>query len=815
MRDGWIQVYYQPVVMGMSRTLCGAEALARWIDPDRGMLTPAEFIPVLEESGKIYELDLYIVEQVCRDYRRITAAGVDLVPVSFNLSRVDFRHPDLFERIEELVQRYEVPRDKLNVEVTESAFVADMELLGQTLSAFRRGGYEIWMDDFGSGYSSLGVLKDYTFDEIKIDMSFLSSSSEKSRIIIESTVRMAKAIGVRTLAEGVETEEQYQFLRSIGCEKVQGYLFGKPMPGKLVSRFCREQGIATVTSRWRNYYIALGRIDYLTDEPLAVVEDDGRTLKILFANERIRDIYSRDGVTDLHDWERRLNAHGSPVHSLHRDFVDNQLHEVGDTQTLTYPSGGHYMLLTAQVVARCENRSIYRASLQYVQIDAERENQRRADMLRNLFYVFRDVALIDFSDDSVEGLKSSLSDQPIGKVARVKGIQLVFDTWTTEFVYPEDRARFRDFARADTFIRRLKRSAGGMLHGYFRSKNVDGSYTWLHHVVICVPRTNFEQLLYATVETGMDLVAFYRVITGERRGAAELAGSFAANAASEITDHALWRSLIEGSFVKYFWKDRQRRFLGVSQKFLEFYGLDSERDVLGKTDEEMGWHIDAEPFMQDELDVIERGKVIKNVKGRCVVRGRVHDIIVNKVPVYRDGKIVGLIGHFIDAEDLEKSDGDAMRFLVEDPVTGVANTRGFIEGLSGYLEELWSGGVRFAVMSVFVRGYDEFVKAYGRNAGDVLLAVVANALRGVFSTHAVIGRFANSQFFVLQQYGSEQEVHDSAERVRSSVRGIHKAGEWPCTCTAVVNVHLAKGGAGSDALFASMLTGLIDSMPAE
>ena len=130
MRDGWIQVYYQPVVMGMSRTLCGAEALARWIDPDRGMLTPAEFIPVLEESGKIYELDLYIVEQVCRDYRRITAAGVDLVPVSFNLSRVDFRHPDLFERIEDLVQRYEVPRDKLNVEVTESAFVADMELLG-------------------------------------------------------------------------------------------------------------------------------------------------------------------------------------------------------------------------------------------------------------------------------------------------------------------------------------------------------------------------------------------------------------------------------------------------------------------------------------------------------------------------------------------------------------------------------------------------------------------------------------------------------------------------------------------------------------
>lgn len=508
------------------------------------------------------------------------------------------------------------------------------------LAAFRRGGYEIWTDDFGSGFLSLGVLKDYTFDEIKIDMSFLSSSSEKSRTIIESTVRMAKAIGVRTLAEGVETEEQYQFLRSIGCEKVQGYLFGKPMPGKLMGRFCRQQGIAIVTSRWRNYYLALGRIDYLTDEPLAVVEDDGRTLKILFANERIKEIYRRDGVTDLRDWERRLNAHGSPVHSLHRDFVDNQLHEVGDTQTLTYPSGGHYMLLTAEVVAHCENHSIYRASLQYVQVDAERENQRRADILRNLFYVFRDVALIDFPGNYVEGFKSSLSDQPIGKVACVKGIQLVFDTWETEFVYPEDRARFHVFAKTGTFVQRLKQSAGGMLHGYFRSRSVDGTYMWLHHVVFCVPRSNFEQVLYATAETGTDLDAFRRILADELGSAGEDAGSDDSGVVPAITDHALWRSLIEGSCVKYFWKDRQRRFLGVSQRFLDFYGLDSERDV--------------------------------------------------------------------------------------------------------------------------------------------------------FFTKAMIGRFANSQFFVLQQYESEQEVHGNAKRVQCSICGIHRVGEWPCAYRAFSIMDLAE-----------------------
>lgn len=118
-------------------------------------------------------------------------------------------------------------------------------------------------------------------------------------------------------------------------------------------------------------------------------------------------------------------------------------------------------------------------------------------------------------------------------------------------------------------------------------------------------------------------------------------------------------------------------------------------------------------------------------------------------------------------------------------------------------------------MSVFVRGYDEFARTYGKKAGDVLLAEAAGALRDVFSTKAVIGRFANSQFFVLQQYESEQEVHGNAERVQCSIRGIHRAGEWPCTCTAVVNVHLAKGGTDSDRIFASLLTGLIDAMPAE
>ena len=137
---------------------------------------PAKFIPVLEETGRITELDLYVLKQICQDYQMISQRGYRVVPVSFNLSRKDLLHDDIIERIEAIMARYNVPRELINVEITESAFVEDVERIGPALKKLHELGYQVWMDDFGSGYSSLGILKDYSFDEIKIDMSFLSNS---------------------------------------------------------------------------------------------------------------------------------------------------------------------------------------------------------------------------------------------------------------------------------------------------------------------------------------------------------------------------------------------------------------------------------------------------------------------------------------------------------------------------------------------------------------------------------------------------------------------------------------------------------------
>ena len=234
--NGWIRVYYQPVVRCADGTgeLCGYEALARWDDPEFGFMPPYAFIETLEEFREIDKLDRCIIEQVCRDLRADLDAGRPVVPVSLNFSRLDFELYNVPAFLEEMAQKYDVPSNLLDVEITESALTSQLSNLQRNMEELRSGRFSLWLDDFGSGYSSLNVLKDFQFNVLKIDMAFLRDfeANEKSKPILESIVSLAKELDMITLCEGVETREQFEFLASIGCDRAQGYLFGKPSPTK-------------------------------------------------------------------------------------------------------------------------------------------------------------------------------------------------------------------------------------------------------------------------------------------------------------------------------------------------------------------------------------------------------------------------------------------------------------------------------------------------------------------------------------------------------------------------------------------------------
>ena len=230
--NDYIKVFYQPIIRVKTGEICGYEALVRWVDPEDGMLPPGYFIETLEHFHLIHFVDEYVVKKVCQDYRRLCDEGEALVPFSVNVSRLDFEVCDVYKMLSDYCEIYDVPREMIDVEITESAFSDNTGLIKDACEKIRKAGHEIWIDDFGSGYSSLTTLADYEFDVLKLDMVFLRSidKNPKTKTLMNYIIKTSTEMGLSSLCEGVETKEHYQFLKDAGCEKAQGYYFGKPMP---------------------------------------------------------------------------------------------------------------------------------------------------------------------------------------------------------------------------------------------------------------------------------------------------------------------------------------------------------------------------------------------------------------------------------------------------------------------------------------------------------------------------------------------------------------------------------------------------------
>ncbi len=226
------EVYYQPHYQLSSYKMCGAEALVRWVHPTKGMIFPNEFIPLFERNGFIMKLDEYVWEKVCIFLRNRLDEGKVVTPVSVNISKVNIYNPRLCDIVLSLIEKYNIPPNLFQVEITETAYTENKSSLLEVIKRWQEKGIIVMMDDFGSGYSSLNMLKDISVDVLKIDLRFLDGRDEsgKGKSIMSSVIRMAKWLNMYVISEGVETKEQADFLRNIGCEYAQGYFFARPMP---------------------------------------------------------------------------------------------------------------------------------------------------------------------------------------------------------------------------------------------------------------------------------------------------------------------------------------------------------------------------------------------------------------------------------------------------------------------------------------------------------------------------------------------------------------------------------------------------------
>ena len=792
--NGWVQPYYQPVVRSLTGKLCGFEALARWNDPVYGLMPPDMFIPALEESRVIHLLDCSVIRQVCRQYRECADNGYTTVPVSFNLSRLDFDLCDIFSVVESAAREFDVPHRMLNIEITETVLGTDPAYMTAMVDKFHKAGYQVWMDDFGSGYSTLNVLKDHQFDELKIDMEFLSSFNEKSKTILASVVDMAKKLGIQTLAEGVETEEHRDYLRRIGCEKMQGYLFGKPIPFEL-GRFTQLYEDIGVETPGERYYVdkvcavntlSLSERDltagssttgYVTSMPLATVEYANDQFKLLEANRVFQEGLENIGIGSMEDAENRIN-------DLHRPLARQARHLVRNLAEVKYARvdhvvGGIACVFRARHITSRDGKEAFLVSIDdTLELSERKRHERMDDMLSVMYSIYDHVDIAHIDEDYLEPV--------FDNVGLHQWHELSYDSTVTNVaaheVYPRDRERYFDFMDRLTMLDRIKQGGENFLADFFRLREQGGNYVWKmvglilitdhpgNHVLVCMRDTNWSHNHLFQSAFDDDLVEEQADEVGDD---------------SIMTDGSLWRALIRNRHACIFWKDTDRRFVGANRGFLEYYGFDSVDAVLGKTDEDMGWHIDPAPFKNAELRVLRDGVPAENILGHCIVHGEVRDIYASKRPVYRNGRIVGLVGFFNDAVTRQGEEGDAESLPLRDPVTGVLNYTGLEAATWRYVDAYKRQGVDFAMISLNVESFDRINEVFGYAFGEKVLKRIGDELTDIAGHQRVIGHVFSERFVVLVQGESDEELQALCDTMEQRLADISNIDGTPVTIYAL------------------------------
>ena len=474
-RERWIQVHYQPIVRAVNGRVCDEEALSRWMDPEMGMLHPVQFVPVLEDAGLIYKLDLCVVEQVLEKLLAQQGAGLHLVPQSINLSRADFDACDIVEEIRRRVDDAGISRSLVTIEITESMVGSDFDFMREQIGRFRALGFPVWMDDFGSGYSSLDVLQSIPFDLIKFDMRFMQrfDEGEAGQIILSELMKMATALRIDTVCEGVETAAQVQFLREAGCSKLQGYYYCRPISfDQILDRYRKGAQIGYEDPRESAYYEAIGRVNlydlativnegdstlqkFFSTLPMAILEIKGDRVRFVRSNQSYRDFMQRRIGFDLSDEDRDFSATPEDrgisfmtmvrqcCESGNRSFIEEKLPDGTSIQSFV-------RMIAANPVAGTSAVAVAVLSVR----DAD-EGASYADIARalaadyfNLFYV--DLQTEEFIEYSSGVGEEALSMERHGTDFFNEGRKDAM-----RFLYPEDRERFVLAFTKENVLRRL------------------------------------------------------------------------------------------------------------------------------------------------------------------------------------------------------------------------------------------------------------------------------------------------------------------------------------------------------------------------
>ena len=495
MDNGEFTFYLQPKCILQTGKIIGSEALVRWISPEKGFISPGQFIPLLEKNGFINKLDVYIWDKVCQTIRRWLDEGRTVLPISINVSRADIYSMDVVRILKDMIEKYNISTEYIEIEITESAYVENGSVIKDTEKAFKNAGFKILIDDFGSGYSSLNMLKDIDADVLKLDMKFLDlnpENNDKGVSIITAVLDMARQLDIPTIAEGIETDEQFKLLELLGCEYAQGYYYYRPMSisdyekliddkdnvaDKLIILKTRKND-KSYLKEITDYFWKIADVDLdtgayhfirRTDEPDYVMTPRPKTIA------EYADRYIKYGVIHPDDVSLYKEA-------INLGRIKKQLDEGKErgTYQIRYNMDGTYKWYVFEVT-KPTNYSEDNRRVLFTWKEADYQAGAREDAMDIIYNTFIKILRADFLHDRYEPIKSTQED-----IIRDAGLSGSIKEYIDKYidmgvVHPEDAGTYRDFANPDRVLEHFRNNKKS-LRLIFR-RLLDGEYKWMELVV--------------------------------------------------------------------------------------------------------------------------------------------------------------------------------------------------------------------------------------------------------------------------------------------------------------------------------------------
>ncbi|SFO10056.1 diguanylate cyclase (GGDEF) domain-containing protein [Pseudobutyrivibrio sp. JW11] len=772
--EGWIEVYYQPIIRTSNGRVCGEEALVRWEDPVFGMLNPIDFVPTMEAVNKVHLLDLFVLERTLEKMEEQLKRGLFVVPTSVNLSQVDFYTCDVVDEIATRVEKSKISKHMIAISVSEDAINPRDNFILSQLEQLQELGFQIWLDDYGSGDAAPAVLQLMHFDLLKINIFFVRqiANSESARIILTEFVRMAMSLGMETAVEGVESAEQVDFLNEIGCSRMQGFYYCKPISvSQVLERYEKGTAIGFENPKETEYYAAIGKINlydisfarlngdldnYFDTFPVAIVESNDDVIKIIRENQAFRDfLYSNSGI-EGRDFIYKVKENAKESAG---EYTVNAIRKCAkDGKRVIFDDRTRHEKTIQILLQRVAVNPVTKVAAVAIVILQIGEKINQADTLTynyiaralsedyiNLFYVNMDTD--EFVEYNPDGLNRDVSVEKKGTDFFNKSLNNFFSR-----ICSEDIDMMNKSFTKDKIIKSLEKN-GTFSITYRRLLNGEPTYVNLKAVKVRED-DNYILIGVNNVDDQMKQREAYEKIKEERKAYSRimaLSGDF-------INIYSV--DPVTNNYVSYNSSEEYGR-LNLAMKGEDFFE-ETARNV---------WHTFHPDDIKDFLKVFDKKTVLKRIeedgifvyKYRVIVENQVVHWCLKATLIQEDNQarlIVGVMNiekQVVQEREYATSLIEAEERATKDQLTGVKNKRAYVDEEDHLNTQIQAGvEVKFAIIVCDLNGLKQVNDNLGHQAGDDYIKEGCMILCDAFSRSPVY-RVGGDEFVAIAQ-GKDYEM---------------------------------------------------------